>query len=404
MKKDTIARAGRAALRCAVLALALAALAAPGRAQTSIDYLGRVNPDGTIARDNVTVGLDGKLAVVLKLDANTVVDPTKATLYLDGRAVTGLADTVYRANETALVFHLLRNDENAAAWQPLLAAASFTPRTVEVGLVLGTPAPGAALIVQADHTQPTFKLVLLSPRWMVAALAAVLVVILVVLFCAKRTNILRDAMLPQLAPRDQPFSLGRTQMAFWLAVVFSSFWYLFVLLVDYNTLTSQALMLMGVSGATAAFAVAIDANKDTPIGAANDTLRAIGLHTYQDVLQLDQEIAERQAMLQKAPASAVDATRKLQTEIFDRQNRKRTWRELTLPYVSQGWWHDLTTDINGPALHRLQMVAWTLAFGMLFLLDVYRTLSMPPFSQLQLSLMGITSAGYLGFKYPEVQH
>jgi hypothetical protein len=47
--------------------------------------------------------------------------------------------------------------------------------------------------------------------------------------------------------------------------------------------TSQSLVLMDLSSATAIFAVQIDAAKDTPIGAANETLQALGLKTNNDV-------------------------------------------------------------------------------------------------------------------------
>jgi len=38
-----------------------------------------------------------------------------------------------------------------------------------------------------------------------------------------------------------------------------------------------------------------------------------------------------------------------------------------------------------------------------FIVAVYQDLAMPEFSNTLLALMGVTSAGYLGFKYPERQ-
>jgi hypothetical protein len=38
------------------------------------------------------------------------------------------------------------------------------------------------------------------------------------------------------------------------------------------------------------------------------------------------------------------------------------------------------------------------------LLGVWRDLAMPEFSATLLTLMGISSAGYVGFKIPEVNH
>jgi hypothetical protein len=62
---------------------------------------------------------------------------------------------------------------------------------------------------------------------------------------------------------------------------------------------------------------------------------------------------------------------------------------------------DLITDKDGPAVHRLQVVGWTLALGVVFLVGVYRDLSMPEFSPTLLALMAVSGASYVGFKFPE---
>lgn len=59
--------------------------------------------------------------------------------------------------------------------------------------------------------------------------------------------------------------------------------------------------------------------------------------------------------------------------------------------------------MNGIALHRFQMVVWTIVLGVIFLLGVYRDLAMPKFSLTLLALMGISATTYLGFKIPERQ-
>jgi hypothetical protein len=376
-----------------------------------IDHVSNVDSAGNPVAGNpndVPVELNGKFAIVL-----TAIDPAakivadNAVLLLNGRPITGLKDTQYLVDKKALIFHLVRNSDNADDWTPLLGSPSLTPRSVAVGLWLEKPSVGAApphTIANTDGSQPAIKLVLISTIWAVAAVVAILLVLVAVWAAAANTNILKDSLLPQLAPKEQPFSLGRSQMAFWFTLIFGAFVALYVLLWDYNTLTTQALVLMGLSGATTIFAVAIDAAKDTPIGAANETLRAIGINTYRDVVQLDQEISVRQIALKNTPATDTAAILKLQTEITDRLNKKRAWHEITRPFVSAGWYRDLTTDINGPALHRLQMFVWTLAIGVLFVIDVYRNLALPQFSTTLLTLMGITNAGYLGFKYPEQQN
>jgi hypothetical protein len=391
-------------------ALALAALILTGvpdhaAAALAIDRLSRVDAAGQLTAGDASVPLGGWLGIVLSGvdDGTPAIDTANAVLFLDGRPINGLKDTRYLAKEKALVFHLLRNSDNADAWQPLLDAPSFTPRKVVVGLSLTKAKTGESASASVTAAEP-FSLVLLSGWALTAGAIAVALVVAAVWAGATRTNILKDALLPQLAPAEQPFSLGRWQMAWWFTLIFAAFVFLFFLLGDYNTLTAQSLKLMGLSGATAIFAVAIDAAKDTPIGAANEMLRAVGLNTYADVLKLDDEIANRQQQLAANPPPDAATTLRLQTEITDRLNRKRTWRDITRPFVTVGWYRDLTTDINGPALHRLQVFVWTLAIGVLFVIEIYRNLSLPTFSDTLLVLMGITSAGYLGFKYPEQQH
>ena len=94
--------------------------------------------------------------------------------------------------------------------------------------------------------------------------------------------------------------------------------------------------------------------------------------------------------------------RQLQIEIQDRDNILRTYNAKIQPFLTQGWFKDITTDLNGTAIHRLQAVCWTLALGAVFVITVYRTLAMPDFNGNLLTLMGISSAGYVGFKFPEV--
>jgi hypothetical protein len=211
-------------------------------------------------------------------------------------------------------------------------------------------------------------------------------------------------------------------MAFWFTLIFASFLFLFILLWDTNTISAQALSLMGIAGATGLASVAVDAVKDSPADAANRGLQALGLNSYEDVTRVKQEIADRQAELgtppaapSTAPPSSVtpggagssttasqgDRRKQLVTEIQDRNNVLRTYEDKIKPFVSQGWFTDITTDLNGTALHRLQSFIWTIAVGVVFLISVYRDLSMPDLNTSLLTLMGISGAGYVGFKIPE---
>jgi hypothetical protein len=373
--------------------------------KTTIERLSAVDSTGALKSGDVALGLNGWLGVVLKGDTSKV-DPAKAVLFLNGSAIPALTDTRYLSSKSALLFHLVRNNDNAGAWKPLLGSPDALSRPVAVALWLEKPAPNAdqTPITGGNGVQPSFQLVLISGWWLVFGFISVVAVIGSIWLAGSKTSLLKDSLLPQLSPKEQSFSLGRWQMAFWFTLVFAAFVFLFMLLWDYSTVTSQALVLMGLSSATAIFAVQIDASKDTPIGTANETLQAVGLKTYNDVLQLEGEMKQLQSKLDNTQATDEGMILQLKTEIADRRHRQQIYRDITLPFLSQGWFKDLTTDANGPALHRLQVVVWTLVLGVVFVIGTYRELSMPEFSNTLLALLGITSAGYLGFKFPEKQH
>jgi hypothetical protein len=223
--------------------------------------------------------------------------------------------------------------------------------------------------------------------------------------------------------------MARWQMAFWFTLIFTSFLFLFVLLWDTNTITTQALSLMGISSATALASVSIDVAKNSPADTANRELQALGLNHYADVLRMQQELVDRQTELAgmpplrpaipsadpsaaaseaAAPAAAPASTdvrrSQLQAEIQARSNTLSTYAEKIRPFVSQGWFTDITSDSNGTALHRLQALCWTITLGLVFLISVYRELAMPDFNGALLGLMGISSAGYVGFKIPELNN
>jgi hypothetical protein len=51
--------------------------------------------------------------------------------------------------------------------------------------------------------------------------------------------------------------------------------------------------------------------------------------------------------------------------------------------------------------YRFQMFVWTVLLGALFASEGYRNLTMPEFSPTLLTLMGISSGTYVGFKFPK---
>jgi hypothetical protein len=372
------------------------------------------------------LGLNGKLWVVLTQPLP--LSPEKYALFMNGVEVKGLDPPVEGAYQGdagaamhALVFNLQRNKINDAFWKALLGSVVglHVPVVVSLGEPSGEGKFTRPTIVGSPLTAASFQFEVIGLGRLACALAAVIAVISLVWGHARTRATLRDSYLPQIPPSQQTYSLARWQMAFWFTLIFAAFVYLFVVLWDTDTISSQALALMGISGATALAAVAIDVVKDSPADAANRGLVALGLKTYADVLRVQQEIADRKLELatlgpDESPPTAEarygkqvrspteERRRQLQLEIQDRDNILRTYSAKIQPFLTQGWFKDITTDLNGTAIHRLQAVCWTLALGAVFIFTVYRSLVMPEFNGNLLTLMGISSAGYVGFKFPEV--
>ena len=358
------------------------------------------------------IGLNNKLWVLLSHAPPLPAD--HYVLFLNGIEIKDLdaaSDATYQLPGQppthALLFTLKRGKDSDLFWKDLLGSPSLThvPVTVTLGERAASGQTTQATIVGADPSKAALQFQVFTPLRLTLALLAALIVIVLVWGRARTRTTLRDNLLPQLEAARQPYSLGRWQMAFWFTLVFIAFVFLFLLLQDTNTLTAQALALMGISAVTAVSSVAVDVEKNSPADDANRGLQALGLKTYDDVLRIRNEIAQREQQLATlAPASPAQLRAQLHLEIQDRRNVLRTYDEKTQPFASEGWFKDITTDLNGTALHRLQALCWTLTLGAIFIYGVYRQLAMPEFSGTLLTLMGISSAGYVGFKFQEVNN
>jgi len=407
-----------------------------------------VAPSGDDADDHIA--LNDRLAVVI--DPAPIHPAEQYVLFLNDAEVKGLAPAYYTTLENgqrALVFKLVRNSSNGDLWRDLLGSPTSSHAHLTVGLgerpvpcVPPQQCKSADITIRGNdrNGRPLgFDFKLMSWTWLGVASALVAAVVGLVWGHARTSTTLRDNLLPQLPPARQTYSLARWQMAFWFVLVIASFVFLYALLWDYNTVSVQALALMGISGATALASVSVDVAKDSPADAVNRALQALGLHTYADVDRVNEEVAARKPLesaargdfaaksvaarlarqaavaapghvklseaADNAEALAESAQRRLEhlrTEIQDRLNILRAYEDKTRPYVSQGWLKDVTTDSNGPTVHRIQVLCWTIALGLVFVVGVYRDLAMPAnFSATLLALMGISSAGYVGFKWPE---
>jgi hypothetical protein len=346
--------------------------------------------------------------LVVALNGTDPLDASTWELFLDGRPFPDLSDTAAISdNPRGLVFTLHRTDKNKAAWTALLGSPTVT-REVEVS-VARTDKKDALRLAGSDPTHPVvFQLRVLWTPWLFFASVIAAAMLFSIGYSAVRSAILRDSLLPQIPWEQRTFSLGRCQMAFWFTLIIVSFLFLWALLWDYDTVTSQALILMGISASTGLGALAANTTNNDALTNADKALRADGFNSPDDIQSL---VNNLQIKLRNVNPQAPDPT--LNTQIQELQRRKAVYDSATKDYISATYdastgrhnyvniWDDLISDQDGPALHRLQVVGWTVALGLVFIIGIYRDLSMPEFSATLLALMGVSGASYVGFKFPE---
>lgn len=223
-------------------------------------------------------------------------------------------------------------------------------------------------------------------------LGVVVAAVLVALLAAHSNN-MRDASLPQLPVNERSFSLGRSQMAFWTFLIALAFAYLFTTTGTSDVLSSQALVLMGISGATGLGAVAIDKSRDDSVRQVVEALQQLGLNTPADVAELNAQVAALRTQQATSPATATALS--LNAALA----RQRQAKVLMHPYKTTGsMLRDLVSEDGGATVHRVQMVMWTLILGWTFMAGCFGAVRMPELSNELLAVMGISGGTYFGFK------
>jgi hypothetical protein len=290
----------------------------------------------------VLIGIYGPFASELKAAMKT--DPETARrnlkLYLDGVPMEGLKAEILPPQaalnlsekdpkpDYVLRFVLDRdsnNEANRKAWDSLLFRLAV-PQLLQTGVGLNGEIPHLSL-GQDLKFQVRDPMLIDAVTW-IGVFVFVVSMIVVIYF-----GIVRES-----GP-NSPYSLGKTQMAFWGLLVAISFAAVWIIGHWMERIPDQVLTLIGISGATGLGSVLI--NKRTP--SSSD---------------------------QKA-------------------------------YPRSAWFRDIISDGTGVSFQRFQVVLWTLILGVVFAFNVANTCSMPEFENTLLVLMGISNGLYLGFKIPE---
>ncbi|MEA2571496.1 MAG: hypothetical protein QOI24_3497 [Acidobacteriota bacterium] len=152
-----------------------------------------------------------------------------------------------------VTFVLDRTVENRKLWKPFLYDPLFDPLVtmhISAGIRGERPLPRAP---RANMTVRLKKIYVDWATWVWLALLAL--VTLVIALSAAYTDMLREG--PDVDGARQPFSLGRTQMAWWFFLIVLSYSFIWLVTGDRDTIPPSLLGLMGISAATALAAAAI---------------------------------------------------------------------------------------------------------------------------------------------------
>lgn len=263
-------------------------------------------------------------------------DPRKLVPYLNGRALAGIYPEEVNVSQNRLSFHLQRTPESKKEWENLFHEPVLSrPISFSIGPEKEQPFD---TVFDSDHR---LTLTVISKTWGIVSLAVASGMLILLLFLAIRTNILR--LSGPTPDKFGPYDLGRVQTAFWFFIITTSYLCVWLITGDLDTLTPSVLALMGISAATA-------------VGT-----RWTGSLGNDDQPVIDPKLSNSQ------PTSA-------------------------------GFFTDILSDANGYSFHRFQIVSWTALLGLLFVYSVYDHLMIPKISGSLLALMGISAGTYVGFE------
>jgi hypothetical protein len=337
-------------------------------------------------------------------------DARKLVPYLDGLAIRGNypkeIHTYPQKTDTSrnhLQFHLQITPANKHAWIDLLGSPSGIRKPVMFSVGLEDQSPFDTVY---DQNNPAL-LTVIPPRSGVISLIVVLFTLILLVWLARNTHIIREPGPKPPAGKFRPYNLGRTQMAFWFFFVYASYVVIWLITDALDTITPSLLGLMGISAGTALSEAMIDSSKDVAKAGQLQDLTAEKQALEQSIPELQSQIAGVNAKTTMTPEDTTNRD-SLSKQLQDYRTRFAQINEqidaLTPSAsagMSAGFLRDILSDSSGYSFHRFQIFAWTIVLGVIFVSSVYNGLTMPEFSTTLLGLMGISSGTYIGFKFPE---
>jgi hypothetical protein len=186
-------------------------------------------------------------------------------------------------------------------------------------------------------------------------------------------------------------------MAFWFFLVICAFYFLWLITGrgDTDTINSTILILIGISAGTALGSAIVSNHEAAATAAIQGSPRPPAV-VYPEAIDRA-KAALAQAKLERDQVKIQAQT----SEVARLKAELRRWRALHRSQLLL----DLLSDGDASAgesrvitFHRFQIVVWTLILGIVFVSEVLTKLAMPVFDTTLLTLIGISSGTYLGFK------
>lgn len=330
------------ALACSLMTACMAStvLAAESNAASGIPATKSMSTVSSVI--SATVGTPFSIKLKENKNCGMIGTLDQVSLLVNGMD-TGLHPLGCDPASQELAFAIKKADVTAtpvtnAAWQTILGQPWDTVKSDfrrDLRYTVTQPADSADAQIMSSG-----KLKLLIASLDFGLVGAVLVAALwiTLVYLGRNSGMLRDGGNQGSTVQHRTYSLGRVQMAWWFGIIMGAYIFLWAITREIPSLGSQALLLMGISGATGLTSAGLDASRQTQ-----------------------------------------------------------------LPASSGKFLDDLLTDAYGVTLHRFQMLAMTVILGVMFIIHVATTLTMPEFDGSLLALMGIAGGTYVGFKVPEKQ-
>ncbi|HYJ07105.1 MAG TPA: hypothetical protein VEX43_18385 [Chthoniobacterales bacterium] len=304
-------------------------------------------------------------------------------------------------------FVLTRTANSKGSWDKLLNRPVFVrPMELSIGFENGERMP-TWVVPKTDEESP-FQLVLIPTGRFAAGVAVIIGSFVIFLMLARTTDIIRDTTVALRPDGKRPYSLARAQMAFWFFLVIGSFFFLWIITGDMDTLTDSVLALIGISAGTALGSAFIDAGKRPKPSLVGEQPIDFGQPREQVAEQYKARIAEAKKRLDdlqaQKPTAADPEANQRQQEALREDIEALGWSADYFRWPPwKGVMHDLLSEGGLISFHRFQIFVWTLVLGIIFIVSVYSELAMPQFSAALLGLLGISAGTYVGFKLPEAR-